>query len=1305
MSYIDKLSILGVRSFDNVHSETIKFHSPLTLIVGSNGSGKTTIIECLKYVTTGELPPNAKQGGAFIHDPKLCGEKEVLAQVKVSFKSTQGHRMVCTRNLQLTVRKNARSMKTLEGALEILKDGERKSLSTRVADLSSCMPVYLGVSKAILDYVIFCHQEESLWPLSQPAELKKKFDEIFEALKYTKAIENIKVMQKNQKIDLGKMVIQRDNAKTNKDRGKKMEKSAEKLSQECEELRKSHADYDDRIKQAARNAEAAWQRAETAGMTVGELNGKRIEERTKQESVESLRQNLKEMDESDEDLQHMLEQYEERVEHYQADLDDQKSQYQALNGEIQQARSKVSSKEREVGNAEAQAESHERQIDNRKQLVKETARSHNIRGFDLDVDDEQIRAFMERIGKMAREQNATFESARRETQGQLQEAQKELSRINEQKSVLNQRKENSKQAMEVYNRKVSERSNEAKGINVDEGSKAHLESTLKASESTLDAAKKKSVDEDYEGQVSATESELRKLDDQKEKLDAELVEGTRQAGDVARLDFVQKELKDREHRLQTMQGAHSDRIAAVVGSNWTPASVEDDFNRALGAANGDVRDAEKQRDGINNDESQLNFRLDTCKKELKGKQQAMKTAGDNIRTRGGVAPADYIEELKNAEATREETKADIDALPQLKLYLNSCIKVAREAHKCYTCQRGFDKPKDAEILVRALQKTIKDREEQLGEAPAQLKELDKEIADLKAVATDFETWERLREKEIPSLEKQEKELTTKKERLTDDLESKDLDFKEKEAAKRDVEALSRTVQSVSKLDGEIKNFKQQIEELSTKRKAAGLSRGLEEIQEQSRQVNEDGKTIKQRLQKIQNERDRARSYVSSLELELMDSRSKLRDAEHQLTAKLSLEKQIDELKGSIAEERDKIRAAEDEVKNLGPQLSQAQARYDEIAHRGADKDRELQAEATKLKDSLNQLRSANREVDSYLERGGPDHLRRGKREVDGLKKDVSRLEEEQQIVVVEVKKLEEQLRNHADTKRSISDNQRYRRDLRALQQVRREIAELDKTNAEADKEKYEKEGSKWQMQRNKLAAEQATVIGSLKSKDESLVALLADYDTEYKDAARKYKEAHVKVETTKACVEDLGRYGGALDKAIMRYHSIKMGEINHIIDELWRRTYQGTDVDTILIRSESENAKSNKSYNYRVCMVKQEAEMDMRGRCSAGQKVLASIIIRLALAECFGVNCGLLALDEPTTNLDRENIQALAESLAEIVKVRRAQKNFQLIVITHDEDFLRKMGSSDYADVYYRVSRDPSQKSRIERQSIAEVMN
>lgn len=81
----------------------------------------------------------------------------------------------------------------------------------------------------------------------------------------------------------------------------------------------------------------------------------------------------------------------------------------------------------------------------------------------------------------------------------------------------------------------------------------------------------------------------------------------------------------------------------------------------------------------------------------------------------------------------------------------------------------------------------------------------------------------------------------------------------------------------------------------------------------------------------------------------------------------------------------------------------------------------------------------------------------------------------------------------------------------------------------------------------------------------------------------------------------------------------------------------------------------------------------MRGRCSAGQRVLACIVIRLALAETFGVNCGCIALDEPTVNLDYKNKKGLAVALSQIVGNRAGQSNFQLILITHDEDFVTMM--------------------------------
>jgi len=269
-----------------------------------------------------------------------------------------------------------------------------------------------------------------------------------------------------------------------------------------------------------------------------------------------------------------------------------------------------------------------------------------------------------------------------------------------------------------------------------------------------------------------------------------------------------------------------------------------------------------------------------------------------------------------------------------------------------------------------------------------------------------------------------------------------------------------------------------------------------------------------------------------------------------------------------------------------------------------------------------------------------------------------------------------------------------------LKEIESKIEELEVRNVTDDWTRLDREATKLRERHAKLDAERISTAGHMRGLDNQLNDLLKEWDVDYKNAATKYRETHIRVETTKAAVDDIQQYTAALDQAIMKYHSLKMEEINRIAGEIWQSTYQGTDVDTIMIRSDPEDEKSKKSFHYRVVMVKEEAEMDMRGRCSAGQRVLASIIIRLALAECFGVNCGIIALDEPTTNLDTDNIRALAVALNAIIKTRQQQANFQLLVITHDEEFLKAMKCSEFCDSFYHVNRNERQKSIIKKEDI-----
>lgn len=1301
MSKIDKLSILGVRSFDNTRSETIQFHTPLTLIVGYNGSGKTTIIECLKYATTGDLPPNSK-GGAFIHDPKLCGEKEVLAQVKLSFNGTSGAKMVATRSLQLTVKKTTRQQKTLEGQLVMVKNGERASISSRVAELDQIMPQYLGVSKAVLDSVIFCHQDESLWPMSEPSVLKKRFDEIFEAMKYTKAIDNIKTLRKKQNEELGKFKIMEQHAKEDKEKADRAEKRSAKLQDEIEELREETLQMSKEMRRVAELADKAWKESESYAQILGALEGKRIEANSIQTTIDNLKRHLVELDDSDEWLESTLEQFETKQIQYQQQEEAQKENYMDLKDKVEQARHRLGLKQAEHGKYENDKANFERQLQRRQTMIVEVAHGNDIRGVDDNMDQGEVDAFMQKIRRLLRDQNQSLDRVKREAQKELREVQDILNEIAQRKSVLQESKNAAKRQIATNDAEATSYQRKLNDIDVDEGVQSSLEAKIEDITTNLDHAKKRGETASWDEKIQDTNAQIHHLEDESLKLNSELVESSKKAKELAQLDYLKKDAKEKERSLQTMKGAHGDRLAKVVGSEWQPNTLEQDFQQAINTESKQLADAERDRNGVSRELEQVEFKLKNAKKALKQRQKDLDDYEKEIREAIQADPTEYPEILKQRQATYDLARKDADQFAGMGDYLNRCLEAAKQVKMCRTCQRPFKSEAELQHFTKKMEALVKkagvDAEDEM------LKDLEEELQTTREANAAYDSWTRLKENEIPELEKEEEECESQRDQLLEKLEGHDRIVSEKSESKRDVEALSKTVNTIVKYDAEIKTNMSKIEELSTNQQDLSMGRTSDDIQDELKATNEKSRELKKTLASLTTEKEQNRSEMNKLELQLRDVRDQLNNTKFQLEKKADLFARIEEYKKLNSQQREVIDKADKDIESLSPELLQAQERYDDISQRADTRERDLQHGINRISENIHQLDLANDDINSYNERGGPGQLERSRRELTQIEAEITKLETEQTEITREINKISDQLKDSENTKRQYSDNLTYRQATRSLEKVMEEVGQLEEQNAEVDRSRFKQESERWTREHNALAAKQASKMGEMKSKDDQLMQLLADWNTDYKDASSKYKESHIKVETTKAAVEDLARYAGALDKAIMRYHGLKMEEINAIIGELWQKTYRGTDVDMILIRSDNENAKGNRSYNYRVCMVKSGAEMDMRGRCSAGQKVLASIIIRLALAECFGVNCGLIALDEPTTNLDRDNIRSLAESLHDIIRARQQQSNFQLIVITHDEEFLRHMQCGDFSDYYYRVSRNEKQKSIIERQSIAEVM-
>ena len=78
-------------------------------------------------------------------------------------------------------------------------DGETEVIDQKCAAIDKAIPNLLGVSKAVIENVLFCHQEDSLWPFGENIKLKSIFDDIFQTSKFSNMIQHLTKLKKHYK--------------------------------------------------------------------------------------------------------------------------------------------------------------------------------------------------------------------------------------------------------------------------------------------------------------------------------------------------------------------------------------------------------------------------------------------------------------------------------------------------------------------------------------------------------------------------------------------------------------------------------------------------------------------------------------------------------------------------------------------------------------------------------------------------------------------------------------------------------------------------------------------------------------------------------------------------------------------------------------------------------------------------------------------------------------------------------------------------------------------------------------------------
>ncbi|TYI38385.1 hypothetical protein ES332_A02G023600v1 [Gossypium tomentosum] len=1214
MSTVDKMLIKGIRSFDPENKNVITFFKPLTLIVGPNGAGKTTIIECLKLSCTGELPPNARSGHSFIHDPKVAGETETKGQIKLRFKTAAGKDVVCIRSFQLTQKASKMEYKAIESVLQTLNPhtGEKVCLSYRCADMDREIPALMGVSKAILENVIFVHQDEANWPLQDPSTLKKKFDDIFSATRYTKALEVIKKLHKDQAQEIKAYKLKLEHLQTLKDAAyKKMESNQQDLNEESSACRRKLETYIGEIGKLQRDAETLV-----------------LSKKDRDTAIEQLfaRLNLGSTPNSpfsDEVALNLTRQIEVRLMELERDLDEKK-------------------------------QSNDKKLKTAWDCYTGASERYNIA-------EAQKKAKLEIKGSVSKRLE--------ETKSNRDFLEIQISDVN--LSSLDDREKNLQVEIDRKSKQLDERNHDK-------------------------------IVEQKQLEVFAIDQKIKVLSHERDLAAGEATERME-------LSISTRELENKKKQHKKIIEEYKDRIRLVLKGRVPPdKDLKREVTRALSAVQKEYdelstksSEAEKEVNILQMKIDEINSNLSKHKKEMDSRKKFLEARLNSLEKQSFTIDS-YPQVLETAKEKKDVHKSKYNIADGMRQMFDPFERVARAHHICPCCERPFSAEEEDEFVKKQRVKAASSAEHmkvlavESSNAESYFQQLDK----LRMV---YEEYIKTVKEAIPLAEKKLLELNEEldqKSQAHDDVLGVLAQIK---MDKDSIESLVGPVETADRIFQEIQGLQAKVEGLEYKFdiRGQGGARTVEDIQSE--------------LNDLQSKRD-------VLLKEVDDLRTEQRYMEKDLQSVKTRWHDIREKKVEVANTLRDFKKAEEELEHLSEEKRQLDLEEKHLAEslRSLFKEKESLLEdydclKVKLAEEYEQqrkLRSSyqreaevlyevNSKIKAYYDLKKGEKLKELREQQSVMESQLLNFDARKQEILAELNKSKDLMRNQDQLRRNIEDNLNYRKTKAEVDVLSREIESLQERIMEIGGIfKFEGEIQKISEERERLLSELNRCRGTMSVYQSNISKNKAELkQAQYKNIDKRYFDQLIQLKTTEMANKDLDRYYNALDKALMRFHSMKMEEINKIIRELWQQTYRGQDIDYISIHSDSEGA-GTRSYSYKVLMQTGDAELEMRGRCSAGQKVLASLIIRLALAETFCLNCGILALDEPTTNLDGPNAESLAAALHRIMEDRKGQENFQLIVITHDERFAQLIGQRQHAEKYYRVAKDDHQHSIIEAQEI-----
>ncbi|XP_053319295.1 DNA repair protein RAD50 [Spea bombifrons] len=1307
MSKIEKMSILGVRSFgvEDKDKQVITFFTPLTILVGPNGAGKTTIIECLKYITTADFPPGSK-GNTFVHDPKVAHETDVRAQIRLQLRDVNGELVAVQRSMVCTQKGKKTEFKTLEGVITRIKHGEKVSLSTKCAEVDKEMISALGVSTAVLNNVIFCHQEESNWPLSEGRQLKTKFDEIFSATRYIKALDTLRQVRHKQAQQVREYQTALKYLKQNKEKSLEIKDNLRSKEAQMAASRENVKSIENQLEPLKSRLSDIQRNLSKVMKLDNEIKALESRKKTMEKDNQDLEEKIEKVFQgTDDELNEMYQNHQRTVREKERRLQDHQREIEKANKELQRLNREKGELLIQQGRLQVEADQHQQHIKTRDALIKTLAAQLELDGFErTPFNQRQTSSFQKLVKERLEKDEAHTNQIMREFTEREAMKQKQIDEIRDKKTGLERTIELKSDTLNKKQTDLRSIKSELQSLEGSSDRLQELDEELLKTERELENTEKCCNIDALKGEVTELQNQKSDLDRRLRKLDQEMEQLNTHTMTRTQMDMLKKDKADKDEQIRKIKSRHNDDLTSLLGhfpnkkqlEDWIYAKIKD-INQTrdkIGKLNKELVSAEQNKNHMSS--------------ELRKKEEQASAYEEKVFDVCGSQ--DFDSDLTRLQEDIEKTSKQRAMLAGATAVYTQFITQLTEDNQpcCPVCQRIFPSEAELQDVINDMQSKLRLVPDKLKSTETELKKRERRRDEMMELKPRRQMLIELQEKEIPELRNKLVAINREIQRLKGDVEEQEtllaMLMSEEETAK----ACLQDISLMERYQMELRDVERKIAQYVTKLQGVDLSRTVQQVNQEKQEKQHSLDNVSGKIELIRKKIQDQQEQVQHLKSTVNELRAEKLHISSNLQRRQQLEDQNIELSSELQCLSREIKEAKEQVYPLENTLEKLQHEKHELLERKDSSFRAAQEKLNDIKEKVKKINLYVRDIEKYIQDGREEFKEQKEAELQELSCRVNECEKQKEKTNKDMISIRQDIDTQKIQERCLQDNLTLRKRMEELKRVEQEREQLLREMGQMDVMQMKSKHEELEDKIESLKTNHSLALGRQKGFEDEIMRFKKELrEPQYKDAEEKYREMMIVMRTTELANKDLDIYYKTLDQAIMKFHSMKMEEINKIIRDLWRSTYRGQDIEYIEIRSDADEtvsaADKRRTYNYRVVMIKGDTALDMRGRCSAGQKVLASLIIRLALAETFCLNCGILALDEPTTNLDRENIESLAHALVEIIKSRSRQRNFQLLVITHDEDFVELLGRSEYVENFYRIKKNAEQCSEIMKCSVSSL--